>query len=262
MLHQFLNVSGDQLGPIRRVQADFSALISRRRETVQTKWRRDGVDESIIERALSVLHPTGIPFLDLCLYKGRFPSAQARFCTQELKLLPLEQQVYGPVLQAGNEVVSWVALRRQESVARARLAEKERVLGFLYAYDVYRPLLDWTVEQVFAMHTRHQLNPNPLYSQGMERVGCMPCILAKKEELYEISARWPEEIERVAEWERIVSMAAKRGSSSFFTSKDGKKDTIGDAVAWSRTLRGGVQLDLFRQGEDLPGCSSIYGLCE
>jgi hypothetical protein len=35
-------------------------------------------------RALAVLHPTGNPFLDLCLWKGRFPSRKAQFCTEEL----------------------------------------------------------------------------------------------------------------------------------------------------------------------------------
>lgn len=36
-------------------------------------------------RALAVLHPTGNPFLDLCLWKGRFPSRKAQFCTEHLK---------------------------------------------------------------------------------------------------------------------------------------------------------------------------------
>jgi len=37
----------------------------------------------------------------------------------------------------------------------------------------------------------------------MGRVGCMPCINSKKEELYEIARRFPEEIERVAAGERL-----------------------------------------------------------
>ena len=36
-------------------------------------------------RALAVLHPSGNPFLDLCLWKGRFPSRKAQFCTEHLK---------------------------------------------------------------------------------------------------------------------------------------------------------------------------------
>jgi hypothetical protein len=34
----------------------------------------------------------------------------------------------------------------------------------------------------------------------------MPCINTRKDELLEISKRFPEEIKRVAEWERIVAL--------------------------------------------------------
>jgi predicted GNAT family N-acyltransferase len=49
------------------VKSDFTAQIARKRIVVETKWRKEGVDEKIIDNALSVLHPTGIPYLDLCL---------------------------------------------------------------------------------------------------------------------------------------------------------------------------------------------------
>ncbi|MGV7507396.1 hypothetical protein PJN21_29325, partial [Mycobacterium kansasii] len=50
------------------------------------------------------------------------------------------------------------------------------------------------------------------------RVGCMPCIHARKSELAEIFQRWPEEIRRVAEWERMVAECSRRGNSTFFPS--------------------------------------------
>lgn len=85
-------------------------------------------------------------------------------------------------------------------------------------FEVYSPLLKWDVSDVFKMHDKHGIKPNPLYKQGMGRVGCMPCINSRKNELFEIGKRFPAEIERVAEWERLVSKASKRGSATFFTS--------------------------------------------
>ncbi|MDU0703950.1 phosphoadenosine phosphosulfate reductase family protein [Pseudomonas aeruginosa] len=70
---------------IERRRADFSRQIAGKRRYIETKWRDQGVAETIIEAALDVLQPTGIPFLDLCLWKGRFPSRKAQFCTEELK---------------------------------------------------------------------------------------------------------------------------------------------------------------------------------
>lgn len=260
--YAYLDYLETKLGPIQRVEADFAAKIDHKREVVQTKWRNEGIDEEIIGKALEVLHPTGNPFLDLCLYKGRFPSAKARFCTQELKIEPIESRVFAPIIDTGNEVVSWQAVRKQESRARANLRERESTIGIVYAYEIYRPILEWSVQDVFAMHKRHGILPNPLYEQGLGRVGCMPCIHARKDELYEIARRFPAEIERVAEWERLVGMASKRGASSFFKYDDNMGTDIHEVVEWSKTVRGGGQYDLFKAEQDLPTCSSLYGLCE
>ncbi|MEM5669940.1 phosphoadenosine phosphosulfate reductase family protein [Bacillus cereus] len=71
--YEYIEYLQKELGEITIVKPDFTEQIIRKRETVQTKWRNEGVSEQIIEEALTVLKPTGIPFLDLCLWKGRFP---------------------------------------------------------------------------------------------------------------------------------------------------------------------------------------------
>ncbi len=259
--YEYLDYLEQQLGPIQRIKADFASQIARKRDTVQTKWREESVPESIIEQALEVLHPTGNPFLDMAIWKGRFPSTKARFCTQELKIIPTMEQIYMPLLEAGHHVVSWQGVRAQESLARSKLPEREETPE---GYEIYRPILRWTVEEVFAMHDKHGIDSNPLYKQGMGRVGCMPCINCGKQELYEIARRYPVEIERIAAWEGIVAKASKRGASTFFSTSSGHGEGIHDEVAWSRTAHGGKNYDLFKamEFEDFPTCSSQYGLCE
>lgn len=92
----------------------------------------------------------------------------------------------------------------------------------------------------------------------------MPCINSRKNELFEIARRFPEEIARVAEWEKIVAQASKKGGASFFSHDDIKGEGIYDNVEWSKTTYGGEQYDLVKaiMFEDVPLCSSIYGLCE
>jgi len=64
-------------------------------------------------RALAVLRPTGNPFLDLCMWKGRFPSRTAQFCTEELKRnMAVAFQI--DLIDAGHQVVSWQGVRREE----------------------------------------------------------------------------------------------------------------------------------------------------
>lgn len=252
---------------IRWVKADFSAQIERKRRFVAEKWPQHGVPAGIVERALETLAPTGNPFLDLCIWKGRFQSTKARFCSEELKKNPIRQQVLDPLLNAGLEVVSWQGVRADESPSRALLKERECVAAFESGGELwnYRPILTWSVDDVFAMHRKRGIRPNPLYSQGMGRVGCMPCIHARKDELLEISKRFPSEIARIAEWERIVSEACKRTKTTFFALDDVKGDGIEEVVRWAKTSRGGKHYDLFRSSDDAGGaflCTSMYGLCE
>lgn len=126
---------------------------------------------------------------------------------------------------------------------------------------IWRPILFWRVEDVFA-----SVKPNPLYSLGMTRVGCAPCIHARKSEILNLSKRFPREVARIREWEALVKLASRRGASTFFAADKipgGKWDEahIDAVIEWSMTSRGGRQIDLVALGE-APKCSSVYGLCE
>lgn len=266
--YEWLEYFERKTGPVKRVRADFSKEFRRKRKYIATHWPQDGVPMERVTRAIARLSkPTGNPFLDLCMIKGRFPSTKARFCSEMLKHEPIHYDVVEPLLVAGHEVVSWQGVRADESLTRRDLLCIEDVGGGLWNY---RPILDWTADDVFAMHRRHGLEPNPLYTQGMGRVGCMPCIHSRKAEIREIAGRFPEEIQRVAEWEQIVSECSKRGVSSFFphNKTPGAHQGVGGiqqpqiekVVEWSRTGRGGMQYEL--DTEEPQQCTSIYGLCE
>jgi 3'-phosphoadenosine 5'-phosphosulfate sulfotransferase (PAPS reductase)/FAD synthetase len=269
--YKYVDYLEDTLGiTIQRVKADFTKDIERKRNVVQTKWRKDGVSEYKIERALAVLKPTGNPFLDLCLWKGRFPSTMARFCTEHLKILPFNEQVLFPAMKKYDKVETWVGVRADESAARAKLPEREMDDT---GAEIVRPILTWTVEDVFGMHKKHGIDPNPLYTQGMGRVGCMPCVSCGKEELRQIAMRFPEEIERVSEWEALIKEASKQDGATFFTLRASEVEglsreeherlaSIKAKVEWAKTSRGKVQYDLISVYEEPAMCHSIYGLCE
>ncbi len=268
--YDYVQYLSENVFPIRRVVADFSQQIEGKRQYVLTKWAEKGVSQADIDRAAAALVPTGNPFLDLCIWKGRFPSSKAAFCSEELKRNPIIRQVQNPLLDAGDDVVSWQGVRRDESLRRSTLPERELKLR---REDTgaelwnYRPILDWTAADVFAMHDKRGAMKNPLYSQGMGRVGCMPCINCRKDELLEISRRFPEAIERIRMWEDAVKNASKRQAATFFAAPSDDNEwsaqqTIDRRVEWAKTSRGGQQYDLLRVFDDAPLCSSIYGLCE
>lgn len=159
-------------GPkVEVVKADFSERIAQKRVLVQSKWVADGVEDEIIQAALDVLHPTGVPFLDLCIWKGRFPSIKGQFCTEYLKAEPIFEQVFAPALALGG-VVSWQGERREESPNRSKLPRNQRVKhDGLSDLIIWRPILHWSADNTFALHNLFGLPPNPLYRLGMGRVG-------------------------------------------------------------------------------------------
>lgn len=249
---------------IKRLRADFSANFERKRNYVLTKWPEKGVSQEKCERAASLLVPSGNPFLDLCMLKGRFPSRMAQFCTERLKTEPLVEYAIDTIDLLGVDIWSWQGIRRDESAKRRNALGFEDLTGGMYAF---RPIVGWTAQQTVDFVRSCGVELNPLYKLGMGRVGCMPCINANKAELAEISRRFPEHIERIAEWERIVAATCRRDDASFFAARDGDPRVarfghrIHGVVEWSRTKHGGSEIDPFWQ-EDAPGCSSSYGLCD
>jgi 3'-phosphoadenosine 5'-phosphosulfate sulfotransferase (PAPS reductase)/FAD synthetase len=265
--------------PFKTLKPDFTDWWWSKRKFMAEKWplpHKDwpnGVPQAIVDRAMAVFDkgPTGNPYLDLCIIKGRFPSRKAQFCTQYLKTEPLTEYALELIEQHGS-VWSWQGIRLDESHSRksrlqgtgACVKSFEVVGGGLY---INRPILRWTAADVFDAHCAMGWKPNPLYSMGADRVGCMPCINAGKDEILNISKRFPQHIDRIEEWEDLVSLTSKRSSATFFA-VSGENDTarkrgnVRAKVEWSKTQRGSDTLDWIRVHEEPSACSSSFGLCE
>ncbi len=245
------------------------------RNVYPTKLIKEGFSAAetaeIIERCLRALVPSGNPFLDLCVWKGRFPSRRAQFCTEHLKTKPAVEYQMGLIDDGLCEAVwSWQGIRLDESEARrtrlqgtgACVIAFQEQGGGIYNY---RPILRWTAADAFDAHRIAGLEPNDLYRQGMTRVGCMPCINAGKDEVLAISKRFPHHIDRIEYWESMVAAASKRMEASFFPDphRDAHLDKRGirKVVEWSKTARGGKMVDWIRL-EPAKACESAYGLCE
>jgi len=294
--YDYVNYLSQATGvPIKWVKADFTERLAAQRSRLQrfvdgeidTRGKYRWTPERA-RRAIELLQPTGNPFLDLCLSRGAFPSTRRRFCTDELKRDPLIEQVFLPLMGQGEMILSWQGIRLDESESRrirlqgtgAFPITTDEVGGGLFNY---RPILRWTVADVFEAHKLFGIKPNPLYVQGCGRVGCMPCVNVSKGELREIGSRFPDQIARVREWEAMVSEASKAGASTFLPAvtdpvikaaikaakKDGQTFVIDTAqhgidrmVEWANTNRGGRQFDVESLIVDLKTCSSSYGLCD
>jgi 3'-phosphoadenosine 5'-phosphosulfate sulfotransferase (PAPS reductase)/FAD synthetase len=250
--------------------------VEHRRVFMDTGWEHPATYEYLrgeLTRVIgSVTEIQGaLPMVQLIRKKGMFPTRLARFCTQELKVKPM--QVHLRALQdAGAEIVNAIGIRHAESLARSTMSEWEWSEPF--DCDLWRPLVTWSEDDVIAIHKRHDLRPNPLYLQGASRVGCWPCIHARKEEIRVVSERDPGRIAEIASLEAEMlaaqqARAAARGDAgvtymrpTFFQTRESgacRSWPIDDVIKWSNSGRnGGQQRELFA---DDSGCMR-WGLCD
>lgn len=256
--YDYIDYLREVTGPIITVRADFTRLFGVKTNTIDTKWKKEGVNVEVRESAKQMLKKTtGNPFLDLCLYKNRFPSTKSAFCSKELKQEPINDYIAGLDY---DRLWSWQGVRADESKNRRHLPQIEKLAD---DFLIIRPILGWSADRVFRMAKYHGIDPNPLYKLGFSRVGCFPCINERKEGIRRMAELFPEEIDRLRKWEEMVGRTSKRLKGTFFpaskTPTGGIVD-IDDVVQWSKTSRGGRQHQMFFP--PVGRCSSIYGLCE
>lgn len=206
-----------------------------------------------------------LSFVDLVLKKGLFPSRVMRFCTEELKVFPILEHIQRIAETETREIVNVVGIRRAESKKRSQMAEWE----FSKDFDcwIWRPLVAWHASDIAAIHEAAELDINPLYHLGATRVGCFPCIHARKSELALVAKIAPERIDLIADVEhRLNEAGAARDDEkgrefvarSMFSYHGGDSKhfalPIRNAVDWARSKRGEWQ----PEGDD--GCAR-FGFC-
>ena len=221
-------------------------------------------------------------FVDMSVKKGRFPSVMARFCTSELKVIPMIDFI----LSQDESFIIIQGIRAKESKVRSRydvecsyfkeyfndeikgLYHKKAVLDWCKRHDasVLRPIFRWSAQDVIDYILSNGQRPNPLYERGFSRVGCFPCVMCRKREVQLISKdEWASK--RLIDAEGRMK-AETVGGSSFFSPgyipkrfcTNGNYPTVEEVFRYVN--RNDAQLDLFEQEEGY-SCMSIYhGLCE
>lgn len=131
---------------------------------------------------------------------GPWSSAKLRFCTSELKTQIIERELRRRF--GAGEFVSIVGLRRDESRVRAKTPiVKAGATGL-----VWHPLVEWSADDVFALHRRHKLPLHEAYTHwGASRMGCSFCVLSCERNL-SASARAPSNLPAYL---RLVELEAR-----------------------------------------------------
>lgn len=132
---------------------------------------------------------------DLIRHKKIFPSSKRRFCSVNMKVIPMINFLMkfcsdNPETQIEN----WIGIRADESRDRkkkyGKLLPKDT---FIYG-DIYKltkkqakilnnvklryPVVNLTANNIYKIIINAGLDINPLYHKGHDRVGCFPCVIS------------------------------------------------------------------------------------
>lgn len=231
-------------------------------------------------------------FIDLAKKKKRFPSTKARFCTEELKTKPMIDYL----LSQTDDLLIIQGIRKDESTNRSKMIQhcnffkyyfrhykinkkgkpvyhtyrKKDVIAWKekYADEILRPCFEWTAIQTIEYIVNNGYEPNPLYKMGMSRVGCMPCVMCRHQEIKNIADNIPEIISNIQEAEKITGRTffpPKYIPARFCKqtdSKTGKKiPFIDDVVNYVTDDKNQINLLPVIEGES-DRCMSVYNLCD
>ena len=230
-------------------------------------------------------------FVDMAKKKGRFPSSQARFCTTELKVKPMIDYI----LSLNDNVIVIQGIRADESKSRSEMQKQCRYFKYYfesygtdkrgkpkyhtyrknevkefcknYVDDVLRPVIDWSGGEVMSYIISNGQKPNPLYYQGVKRVGCYPCIMYSHREIKSMITFNPAYIDRLKSAEQEVkrtffppSYIPERYQSGI-DEKSGKSiPTVSDVIKYIESKN--ENLDLFETEGKERSCMSFYNICE
>jgi 3'-phosphoadenosine 5'-phosphosulfate sulfotransferase (PAPS reductase)/FAD synthetase len=140
----------------------------------------------------------------LRMYGNFLPSPQTRWCTPKMKLQPFKRWVQ-PWLNAGDKVVSYVAIRSDED-------HREGMVPMHKNLSVCMPFREHNVDKLGVLEILESSGLGlPRYYEWRSRSGCTFCFFQQKIEWVRLKERHPEAFERA----KLMEKTAMESGSTF-----------------------------------------------
>ncbi|HBR2686135.1 TPA: phosphoadenosine phosphosulfate reductase family protein [Klebsiella pneumoniae] len=133
-----------------------------------------------------------------------WPSASTRQCTSDLKRGPIQREVRRYAKANGfRTIVNCLGLRAQESPGRAKrqVFSKMGISNSVNTWYEWLPVHELKADEVFATIREAAQKPHYAYELGNERLSCVFCIMASRNDLKNGATHHPELLEQYAELE-------------------------------------------------------------
>lgn len=138
------------------------------------------------------------------MFRGTLPSPQMRWCTNYMKIKPLEDWI------GDTPAISYVAIRADEANRKGYISTKPNI-------ETKFPFIDGSIDQDGVMRILSDAGVGlPAYYEWRTRSGCYFCFFQRKAEWIGLADRHPELYERaVAIEQKVLRDAGVSGNADF-----------------------------------------------
>lgn len=161
--------------------------------------------ENTIEHELIIAHAVKT-FFDMVNHRKMFPDPNNRQCTSDLKRSPINREIRR-WLKRNNRLkcISVQGIRAEESPRRSKMIpfkeDKKNAIAGRSWYDWYA-IFDWSTDEVFKYIEMNNEKPHWAYAEGMSRLSCSFCIMARKSDLRIAAKLRPEMFKKYVDKEK------------------------------------------------------------
>lgn len=135
------------------------------------------------------------------------PDLRIRWCSPYVKIDVFRRVLNNHPLYKDKKVLVVTGERREESANRAKYAEAE-----IHACNskkrlvhAWRPIIDWSEQQVWDMYEKRRFLPHPAYLLGWNRTSCFGCIFSTADLWAMMREISPERFSKLVEVEKQLS---------------------------------------------------------
>lgn len=135
-----------------------------------------------------------------------------RWCSSYLKIDVCSRAIANDAELKDAKILIVTGERAEESAARAKYAtiEAHRCNTKTRTVHQWRPVADWTEQQIWTIIEKHDVMPHPAYQVGFGRVSCMACIFGDHDQWATVREMAPGRFAKLAEYEQEFGKTIRR----------------------------------------------------
>lgn len=191
---------------------------------------------------------------------------QTRWCSAVLKVDVGRRALNNQDRFNGKSILCVSGERRQESANRSKYNQLEphacdrRNGRMARLVDAYRPVLDWSEQEVWDILKRHNVSPPLPYRLGFPRSSCMKCIFNDKVIWSTMQAYFPGSLDEIAGYEKKFGTTISRDQINVLDlANTAEPMEITDTEALRHALSTTYELPIFTTQEEWTLPAGAFG---